>query len=131
MRARAPFNKRVKSGLKGAEKIEKRQKCIFLPFLKRVLSYMRHQLHIKYPLFLIFINMIFSDCFQSFSLASLLIVFAHSLYAKLIFFQVKRFSKITSPHTSIFENFCNINNSRRYSHFKITFGTFCLYNTAN
>ena len=46
-------------------------------------------------------------------------------------FEGKHFSKITSFQTSVFKSFSNINNSRRYSHFKINLGTFCLYNTAN
>ena len=72
--------------------------------------YKMYYFHIKHPLFLYFINMIFPDCFQSVPClsASLLIFFINSLYAKLIFFQVKHFSKIISLHTSIFVSNENI-----------------------
>ena len=61
--------------------------------------------------------------------------FVHSLYAGLIFFQVKYFSKITSLHTTAFKAFHHINIIRQYFHFKIImlniniFGKFCLYRT--
>ena len=85
-----------------------------------------HQLYIKYTLLFIFINMIFSDCFQSFPLS-----FSFSAYYFCSFFSIQSssFSRIST--ISFFKTFSNINNRRRYSHFKIILGAFCLYNTAN
>ena len=128
------FRKKLKQGWKRKRKTEVREKwkkqnkkkpiknkVHFLPFLKNSHTcnyYMHekpkicpescnmHHLHINKLFFFSFTKTTFSDCFQSFSLSFsfLTYFFCSFLYAKPIFFQVNQFSKITSIHTSMFEN---------------------------